>query len=107
MCTLPIIAILVAFEATVALMASEPKFDPRIAISKLNYSGVDVHVASNSQMASEAMTASKQLHWPHNSNLTSDLKSASSNTLVSLCMLPLTAILMTSEAMAASKQPRI
>ena len=86
-------------------MASEFEFNPRVEISKLNNSGIDVHVASNSQVASEAMTASKQPQWPRNSNLTSDLKSASSITLVSLYMLPLTAILMTSEAMAASKQP--
>ena len=56
-------------------------------------------------VASEAMAASKQPQWPQNSNLTSDLKSATSITLVSMCMLPLMAILVASEAMAASKQP--
>ena len=57
-------------------------------------------------VASEFMVASKWPQWPQNSNLTSDLKSATSITLVSLCMLPLTAILVASEAMVASKQPR-
>jgi len=37
--------------------------------------------------------------------MTSDLTSATLITLVSLCMLPLTAILVASEAMAASKRP--
>ena len=47
----------------------------------------------------DAMVASI---WPQSSNLTSDLKSATSITLVSMCMVPLTANL--SEAMAASKR---
>ena len=39
-------------------------------------------------------------------NLTSDLKSETSITLVFMCMLPLIAILVASEVMAASKRPR-
>ena len=54
MCILPIIAILVASEATVASkmasMASEFKFDLRFGISNLNYPGIDVHVAYNSHL---------------------------------------------------------
>ena len=37
--------------------------------------------------------------------MTPDLKSGTLITLVSMCMLPLTAILVASEAMAASKRP--
>ena len=37
-------------------MASEFEFNPRVEISKLNNSGIDVHVASNSQVASEKST---------------------------------------------------
>ena len=48
MCILLIIAIVVASETTVTPMASELKFDPRVEISKLIYSGIDVHVTSNS-----------------------------------------------------------
>ena len=51
------------------------------------------------------LVASKQPQWPQNSNLTSDLKSATSITLVLMSMLPLKAILVASEAIAASKQP--
>ena len=38
--------------------------------------------------------------------MTPDLKSGTLITLVSMCMLPLTAILVAFEAMAASKRPR-
>ena len=57
-------------------------------------------------VASEAMAASKWPQWPQGSNLTSDLKSATSITLASMCVLHLTAILVASEAMAASKWPQ-
>ena len=43
--------------------------------------------------------------WPQKSNLTSVLKSATSITLVSMCILPLTAISVASEAIVASKWP--
>ena len=54
-------------------------------------------------MASEAMATSNDLRG----HLTSDLKSATLITLVSMCILPPTAseAMMASEAMAASKQP--
>ena len=82
MCILPIIAIL----------ASEFQFDPTFEISKLNYSGIDVHVASKLEaltvilVASESMAASKEPQNSlngRNSNLTSDLKSATRITLES------------------------
>ena len=43
---------------------------------------------------------------PWRSHLTSELNSVTSTTLASMCILPLTAILVASEAMAASKRPR-
>ena len=46
---------------------------------------------------------SKQPQWPQKSNLTKDLKSATSITPVYMCMLPVTAIFVASEAMATSK----
>ena len=57
-------------------------------------------------MVSEAARASKQPLWPQRSNLTSELKSATSITMVSMCMLLLTTILVVSEAMVASKRPQ-
>ena len=53
-------------------------------------------------VASEAMVASKQPQWPQRSNVTSDLMQATSITLASKCILPVTAILVASEAIAAS-----
>ena len=73
----------------------------------LYYLDIYVHIAYNSNfVASEAMVASKWPQWPQNSNLTSDLKLATSITLVSMCMLPLMAVYMASEAMMAPKQPQ-
>ena len=54
-------------------------------------------------MASEAVAASKR---PQRSHLTSELNPVTSTTLVSMCILPLTGILVAFEAMAASKRPR-
>ena len=48
----------------------------------------------------------KRPQWPRGSNLTSDFKSATMITLVSMCILHPTAILMTSQAMTASKWPQ-
>ena len=50
--------------------------------------------------------ASKKPQWPQRPNLIEYLKSLTSITLASMCMLPLTAIWVTSEAMAASKWPQ-
>ena len=52
------------------------------------------------------MTASKWPQWPLGSNLNSDLKSTTLITLISMCILHLMAILVASEAMAASKWPQ-
>ena len=54
-------------------------------------------------VASYALTGSKQ---PQKSDLTSDLKPAALITLVSMFKLPLTAILVASEAMVASRWPQ-
>ena len=101
-------------------------FDLKFEISNLDHTGFILPPT-----ASEAMLASKQLwksydlrfeisnleypgihpcaycfQWPPNNlggHMTSDLTSATLITLVSMCILPLTAILVSSEAMATSR----
>ena len=48
----------------------------------------------------------KPVKWPLRLKLIWELKSATSNTLIFMCILPLTAILVASEAIVASKRPR-
>ena len=84
--------------------SSEVQFDLRFETSNLDYPGINVHIASNNHfIPSEAMAASKR---PRRSHLTSELNSVTSTTLVSMCILPLTAILVAYDAVAASKQPQ-
>ena len=55
--------------------------------------------------AMRVMATSKQPQWPQRSNVTSDLMQATSITLASMCILPGTAIMVTSEIIVASKWP--
>ena len=67
--------------------ASEVKSDLRFEISDPNYLHIHVHIAYmvlSPLAASEATTASKQ---PRRSNLTSDLKSVTPITYLSMCIL--------------------
>ena len=67
--------------------ASEVRSDLRFEISDLNYLHIHVHIAYmvwTLLTASEATTASKQ---PRRSDLTSDLKSVTSITYISMCIL--------------------
>ena len=79
---------LVASEATTASKtASEVRSDLKFEISDLNYLHIHVHIAYmvwTLLTASEATTASKQ---PQRSDLTSDLKSVTSITYISMCIL--------------------
>ena len=76
-------------------MASKAQFDLRFETSNLDYSGIHVHIALTVILiASEAIAASKQSQRSH---LTSELNSVTSTTLVPMCILPLTAILVASE----------
>ena len=58
------------------------------------------------KVASEAMAASKQPQRPWRSDLTLDLIQATSITLTSMCILPETAFLVASEAIATSTWPQ-
>ena len=51
-------------------------------------------------------TSGQQWYWPQRSNWTSDLNSVTSITLISMCILPVTANVMPSEVILASKWPR-
>ena len=67
--------------------ASEVRSDLRFEISDLEYLHIHVHIAYMEwtlSTASEATTASKQ---PRRSDLTSDLKSVTSITYISMCIL--------------------
>ena len=70
--------------------ASEDRSDIRFEISDLNYLHIHVHIAymflthfEGFLVASEATTASKR---PRRSDLTSDLKSVTSITYISMCI---------------------
>ena len=58
------------------------------------------------KVASEAMAASKQPQRPWRSDLTLDLIQATSITVASMCILPETAFLVASEAIATSIWPQ-
>ena len=71
--------------------ASEVRSDLRFEISDLNYLHIHVHIDymfwahyEALLVAPEAITASK---WPKSSNLTSDLKSVTSITYLSMCII--------------------
>ena len=55
-----------------------------------------------STVAYVAMVTCKEPQCPWRSNMTSDLMQATQNSLASMCILPLTVIMMASEAIAAS-----
>ena len=57
-------------------------------------------------VVSEAMVISKQPQWPWRSYLTSDLTQEASITQGSMCILPGTAVMVASEAIAASIWPQ-
>ena len=87
-----------------ALALSAPiSYSPRLSYARAFEPSSNILSLTVILVASEAIAAS---NWPQRSNLTSDLKSATSITLVSMCMLTLMAILVASEAIAASKRPR-
>ena len=85
-------------------MASEVTSDLGMELSDLNtLVSMCILPLTAFSVASEAMAAFKWPQRPQDSNVTSDLKSATSITLASMCILHLTAILVPSEAMATSK----
>ena len=81
-----------------ASVTSKVKFDLIFVIKNIDYPGIHVHIASNSLRGHGDLLMTSEVI------LTSDLKSATLNTLVSMCILPPTAseAMMASEAMAAS-----
>ena len=84
----------------------EVKSGLRFEMSDLNYLHIHVHIAYIAHFGgSEATTASKQ---PRRSNLTSDLKSVTPITYLSMCILLIwyEPFLAASEATTASKQPQ-
>ena len=98
MCILP----QMASEAMATSKRPRRSFDLRFEISNLDYPGIHVHIASNGLPRPWRPLNDLRGH------LTSDLKSATLITLVSMCILPPTAseAMMASEAMAASKRPQ-
>ena len=83
-----------ASEAMAASKRPQRSYDLRFDISNPDYPGIHVHIASNGLRGHGGLQTTSEV-------MTSDLTSATLITLVSMCILPLTA----SEAMAASKQP--
>ena len=104
MCILPLTAMLAMLASETMAASKQPwrSYELRFEISKLDYPGIHVHIASNSPP--RPWWPHKPLRPPNNlgGHMTSYLKSATLSTLEYMCILPPTA----SEAMAASKQPR-
>ena len=104
MCILPPTAseAMTASEATAASKRPRRSYDLRFDINNPDYPGIHVHIASNGLQGHEGPPNNLRDH------LTSGLKFATLITLVSMCIVPLTATkaMVASEAMAASEQPR-